>query len=116
MKAPDSELRRLTDAWHDGTISPADAARLEERLLNDPAARDYYLEISALEGNLPDAASASHATSPARTIVVEGRGYLHPRRFHRHHCLERIHVPDGKYRQPTRPGSKDHWHDGSNLE
>jgi hypothetical protein len=62
MKAPDSELRRLTDAWHDGTISPADAARLEERLLNDPAARDYYLEISALEGNLPDAASASPAT------------------------------------------------------
>ncbi|MFD0893071.1 FecR domain-containing protein [Luteolibacter ambystomatis] len=57
MKAPDSELRRLTDAWHDGTISRGDALRLEERLLADTAARDYFFEISELEGGLAEAAA-----------------------------------------------------------
>lgn len=57
MKAPDSELRRLTDAWHDGTISRSDAMRLEERLLADAGARNYFFEISELEGGLAEAAA-----------------------------------------------------------
>lgn len=53
MKTPDRELRRLTDAWHDGTILPEDALCLEKRLLEDAAARDYFFGISAIEGTLP---------------------------------------------------------------
>ncbi|MGC4013387.1 MAG: FecR domain-containing protein [Luteolibacter sp.] len=69
MKAPDSELRRLTDAWHDGTISRGDALLLEERLLADPAARDYFFEISELEGSLPEAVGLL----PAAPAVVPRR-------------------------------------------
>ncbi|BCU76504.1 hypothetical protein [Luteolibacter sp. LG18] len=70
MKAPDSELRRLTDAWHDGTISRADAGRLEERLLADAGARDYFFEISELEAALPEAAGLLPAVAapPRRTM------------------------------------------------
>jgi hypothetical protein len=53
MKTPDRELRRLVDAWHDGTISREDGLRLEQRLEDDPAAARYWLEISAIEAALP---------------------------------------------------------------
>lgn len=57
MKTPDKELRRLVDAWHDGTISPEDGLRLEQRLGTDPDAARYWLEISAIEAALPGAAA-----------------------------------------------------------
>lgn len=55
MKAPDRELRRLVDAWHDGTISREDGLRLEMRMETDPEAIRYWLEISEIEAALPSA-------------------------------------------------------------
>lgn len=59
MTNPDSELRRLTDAWHDGTITPEDGLRLEKRLADDGPAREYFFEIAALESAMPEAAAAA---------------------------------------------------------
>lgn len=58
MKTPDYELRRLTDAWHDGTITPEDGLRLEQRLAAEKEARDYFFEITAIESSLATAAAA----------------------------------------------------------
>jgi hypothetical protein len=55
MNTPDPELRRLTDAWHDGTITPEQALRLEQRLLNDAAARDYFFSITEIEAAMAGA-------------------------------------------------------------
>ena len=55
--APDRELRRLVDAWHDGTISRDDAAALEGRIAADEEAARYFFEISHLEAALPGAAA-----------------------------------------------------------
>lgn len=57
MNHPDKELRRLTDTWHDGTISPEDGLRLEKRLSEDESARAYFFEIAEIEAALPEAAS-----------------------------------------------------------
>src|SRR6478735_1227829 len=57
MKTPDRELRRLVDAWHDGTISREDGLRLEQRLELDPEAMRYWFEISEIEAALPSAAT-----------------------------------------------------------
>lgn len=57
MKQPDSELKRLTNAWHDGTIAPEDALRLERRLLGDDAASEYFFEMAGIEAALPEAAA-----------------------------------------------------------
>lgn len=57
MKNPDTNLRRLTDAWHDGTISPEDALRLERRLLTDDTAVEYFLDIAEIEAEMAGAAS-----------------------------------------------------------
>ncbi len=68
MKTPDRELRRLVDAWHDGTISREDGLRLEQRLELDPEAMRYLLEISEIEAALPSAAAGLeiHAVEPSR--------------------------------------------------
>ena len=63
MSSPYLKLRRLTDDWHDGTISPENVLQLERCLLNDPAARQYFFSISELEAALP--AAASHMSAPA---------------------------------------------------
>jgi len=57
MNTPDSELRRLTDAWHDGTITPAEGLRLEERLRDDEQARRYFFETAEIEATLPETAA-----------------------------------------------------------
>src|SRR6478609_5634939 len=68
MKSPDRELRRLVDAWHDGTISREDGLRLEQRLELDPDAMRYWLEISEIEAALPSAAAGMnlHPTVASR--------------------------------------------------
>ncbi len=72
MKNPDSELRRLTDAWHDGTITPEGGMRLEKRLADDDSAREYFFEIAGLEA----AMAAAAAGLPAEFAVLphEARG------------------------------------------
>ncbi len=65
MKTPNSELRRLTDAWHDGTITPEDGMRLEQRLLAEPDARAYFFEISGIESSLAEAAARLPIAEPA---------------------------------------------------
>lgn len=65
MNTPDKELRRLVDGWYDGTLSPEDGARLEQRLQNDSAAKNYFLQIAEQEAALPYAAGKAIA-KPAR--------------------------------------------------
>jgi hypothetical protein len=50
----DAELRRLVDGMLGGTLSRAEAARLEERLEADPRAMDYYLALAGQEALLAD--------------------------------------------------------------
>jgi ferric-dicitrate binding protein FerR (iron transport regulator) len=57
MKTPDSRLRRLVDAWHDGTITSEDGLHLQQRLRDDETARRYFFEIAELEAGLPIAAA-----------------------------------------------------------
>lgn len=75
MKVPDQELRRLVDAWHDGTISREDGARLETRLEREPEASRYFLEIAEIEAALPKAASAL-GERPANVTSVSFRKTL----------------------------------------
>ena len=71
MKTPNSELRRLTDAWHDGTITPEDGMRLERRLLAEPDARAFFFEISGIESSLAEAAARLPFAEP--TVRFEPR-------------------------------------------
>jgi len=50
----DAELRRLVDGMLGGTLSRAEAARLEERMEADPRAMDYYLTLAGQEALLAD--------------------------------------------------------------
>jgi ferric-dicitrate binding protein FerR (iron transport regulator) len=72
MKTPDHELRRLTDAWHDGTISPEDGLRLEKRLATDETARSYFFEIAAIEAAMAAAAAELPDQLPAPEIRSRG--------------------------------------------
>jgi hypothetical protein len=72
MKTPDSELRRLTDAWHDGTITPEDGMRLERRLAEDDAARDYFFEIAGIEASMAEAAAGLPQESPFLSTAGHG--------------------------------------------
>lgn len=56
MKPPDLEMRRLTDAWHDGTISPEEGVRLERRITTENNARDYFFGIAEIEASMAEAA------------------------------------------------------------
>ncbi len=60
----DAELRRLVDQMLGGTITAPDLARLEERLARDPAAMEYYLEISSVDSLLPAALGALEGGLP----------------------------------------------------
>jgi hypothetical protein len=73
MKPPDKELRRVTDAWHDGTISAEDALRLEQRLRDDGFARQYFFEISEIEASLSQLDPL--AVVPAEIIRVRFGGW-----------------------------------------
>ncbi|MCW1925021.1 FecR family protein [Luteolibacter arcticus] len=66
MNTPDKELRRLVDGWYDGNLSPEDASRLEQRLLENADAKEYFLEMAELEAALPPAARAVIATPVRR--------------------------------------------------
>lgn len=48
------ELHQLIEAWRDGTIAPADFARLEERLRTDEAARRTLRRAANLDSALRD--------------------------------------------------------------
>lgn len=50
----DAELRRLVDGMLGGTLSRAEAARLEERMEADSRAMDYYLTLAGQEALLAD--------------------------------------------------------------
>ncbi|MCW1924323.1 FecR family protein [Luteolibacter arcticus] len=67
MTSPDRELRRLIDAWHDGTITPEDALRLESRLTAEGPAREYLFDIAEIEAALP--AAAARLMDPVIPIV-----------------------------------------------
>ena len=71
MNTPDSELRRLTDAWHDGTITPEQALRLEQRLLADAADRDYFFDITAIDVAMAGALAQLPQKAPVvrRTVL-----------------------------------------------
>ena len=69
MKSPNLELRRLTDAWHEGTISPEDGMRLEQRLAADDSARTYFFEIAEIEAAMAAAASDLPLTIPAHSLA-----------------------------------------------
>jgi FecR protein len=59
----DSELRRLVDGMLDGTLSRAEAARLEERMEADPRAMDYYLSLAGQEALLADVCAEPSAST-----------------------------------------------------
>jgi hypothetical protein len=95
MKSPDRELRRLTDAWHDGTISPEDGMRLEQRLCADDSGRRYFFEIAEIETSMTEAASILPSAIPVIKTASQGIWWkmatvfwadlpfhrFHPRRF-----------------------------------
>ena len=72
MKNPDSELRRLTDAWHDGTITPEDGMRLEKRLGEDESAREYFFEIAGIEASMAEAAAGLPTGIPVLKTTSRG--------------------------------------------
>jgi hypothetical protein len=72
MKNPSSELRRLTDAWHNGTISPEDGMRLEQRLAADESARQYFFEIAGIEASMAEAASLLPRQVPSVRSEIRG--------------------------------------------
>lgn len=65
---PDKELRRLVDDLFADRLSRSDFARLEERLEEEPEARQYYLEISAQESLLGEAAPEVERLAPVKKI------------------------------------------------
>jgi hypothetical protein len=74
MSTPNSELRSLTDKWHDGRISHEEALHLEECLLASSEDREYFFQISELEAALPSAPmnlpdSSSPLTIPTKLKV-----------------------------------------------
>ena len=68
MTSPNPELRRLTDAWHDGTISPEDGMRLEQRLAADNSAREYFFEVAEIEAAMATAAAGLPREIPAPSL------------------------------------------------
>lgn len=67
MYTPDKELRRMVDGWYDGSLPPTDRARLQQRILVDAEAKEYFLQMAELEGAFPAAISAVVA-QPARRM------------------------------------------------
>jgi Protein of unknown function (DUF1549)/Protein of unknown function (DUF1553) len=62
---PFAELRAILDALFEEQLTPGQAARLEELILHDAAARTFYLESIDLHGNLYwDAAQGSPEDEP----------------------------------------------------
>lgn len=74
MNSPDIEIRRLTDAWHDGTISPEDGLRLERRILGESKAREYFFGIAEIEASMAEAARSLPREIPARPFAWRDKG------------------------------------------
>jgi hypothetical protein len=74
MKSPDSEMRRLTDAWHDGTISPEEGMRLERRITTESHARDYFFGIAEIEAAMAEAALSLPREIPDHAFARRSNG------------------------------------------
>ena len=64
---PDRELRRLVDGMLENVLSRSEAARLEERMEEDPAAMDYFLTMAGQEALLAEL--CAHADSSLMAVA-----------------------------------------------
>lgn len=74
----DTELRRLVDGMLDGSLSRAEAARLEERMEAEPEAMEYYLSLAGQDALVAEALGGSDLRSldVARSASGSGRRWL----------------------------------------
>ena len=75
MTSDDGDLRRI-DEWHNGSISEADFAALQQRLLQDPRLRAEFRAVAVIEEGLTALAWNSILIQPAAQPQVQPKRSL----------------------------------------